>query len=112
MNARISSYILALIFFASGGAKLLSLPFEVDAFLRWGYPREFMYFTGIVEIIGAFGLLITRLSSLSSLCLGEFDSNSALTVLPIPIDMTEGHDWLKNLTISPLSISSTKKTFK
>jgi putative oxidoreductase len=70
MNARISSYILALIFFASGGAKLLSLPFEVDAFLRWGYPREFMYFTGIVEIIGAFGLLILRLSSLSSLCLG------------------------------------------
>ncbi len=70
MNARISSYILALIFFASGGAKLLSLPFEVDAFLRWGYPREFMYFTGIVEIIGAFGLLIPRLSSLSSLCLG------------------------------------------
>ncbi|KGJ86772.1 DoxX family protein [Colwellia psychrerythraea] len=70
MIARILSYILALIFFASGCAKLLSLPFEVEAFVRWGYPSTFMYFTGIVEVFGALGLLITRLSSLSSLCLG------------------------------------------
>lgn len=69
MITRISSYILALIFFASGGAKLLSLPFEVEAFVRWGYPITFMYFTGIVEVSGAVGLLITRLSSLASLCL-------------------------------------------
>ncbi|GAA0817149.1 DoxX family protein [Colwellia sp. D2M02] len=72
MVARISSYILALIFFASGGAKLLSLPFEIEAFVRWGYPIEFMYLTGIIEVFGALGLLITRLSSLSALCLGGF----------------------------------------
>lgn len=70
MNVRILTYMLALIFLASGGAKLLSLPFEEEAFLRWGYSSTFMYFTGVVEVIGALGLLITRLSSLSSLCLG------------------------------------------
>lgn len=66
---RITSYVLALIFAASGGAKLLSLPFEVDAFARWGYPPAFMYVTGTLEVLGAIGLLIPRLSSLASLCL-------------------------------------------
>ncbi len=69
MITRISSYILALIFFASGGAKFMSLPFEVEAFARWGYPIEFMYLIGVVELVGAIGLLITRLSSFTSLCL-------------------------------------------
>ncbi|MFT5813822.1 MAG: putative oxidoreductase [Psychroserpens sp.] len=69
MNTHILSYIIALIFFASSGAKLLSLPFEVEAFARWGYPIEFMYFTGVVEFVGAIGLLIPRLSSFASLCL-------------------------------------------
>ena len=70
MNSRILCYILALIFFASGGAKLLSLPFEVEAFARWGYSIEFMYFTGVIELVGAVGLLLPRLSSFTSLCLG------------------------------------------
>ena len=70
MIIRISSYILALIFFASGGAKILSLPFEVEAFARWGYHIEFMYFTGVIECVGAIGLLIPRLTSFASLCLG------------------------------------------
>ena len=69
MNTRILSYILALIFFASGGAKLMSLPFEVEAFARWGYSSEFMYFTGVVEFVGAIALLIPRLSTFASLCL-------------------------------------------
>jgi uncharacterized membrane protein YphA (DoxX/SURF4 family) len=69
MNQRILSYILAFIFLASGGAKLLSMSFEIEAFERWGYPIEFMYFTGIVECLGALGLLVPRLSSLASACL-------------------------------------------
>ncbi|NVK25912.1 MAG: DoxX family protein [Gammaproteobacteria bacterium] len=69
MITRILSYILALIFFASGGAKLFSLSFEVEAFTRWGYSITFMYFTGILEVLGAIGLLIKRLSSLSAFCL-------------------------------------------
>nr|WP_010131542.1 DoxX family protein [Microbulbifer agarilyticus] len=69
---RISVYVLALIFFASGMAKLLSLQFEVDAFARWQYPIYFMYLVGVVEIIGAIGLLIPRFSALASLCLAGF----------------------------------------
>ncbi len=69
MSLRITSYILALIFAASGSAKLLSLPFEVEAFTRWGYSPAFMYVTGALEVLGAIGLLIPRLSSLASLCL-------------------------------------------
>lgn len=69
MITRILSYILALIFFASGAAKLLSLPFELEAFARWGYPIEFMYFIGVAECLGAIGLLIPRLSSCAALCL-------------------------------------------
>lgn len=42
----------------------------------------------------------------ASRVLPEFDSNSALTIVPKPIDMTEGKDWLVNLAISPLSFSS------
>lgn len=69
MITRILSYILAFIFFASGAAKLLSLPFELEAFARWGYPLEFMYFIGVAECLGAIGLLIPRLSSCAALCL-------------------------------------------
>ena len=50
-----------------------------------------------------------RVAFSASRILPEFDSNSALTVVPKPIDMTEGKDWLENLAISPLSFSSIKK---
>ncbi|MGL4600050.1 MAG: DoxX family protein [Plesiomonas sp.] len=51
-------YLLLSIFFGSGTAKLLSLPFEIAAFSRWGYPQELMYFIGAFEVIGALGLLL------------------------------------------------------
>ena len=47
-----------------------------------------------------------RVAFSASRVLPEFDSNSALTIVPKPIDMTEGKDWLENLAISPLSFSS------
>ena len=50
-----------------------------------------------------------RVAFSASRILPEFDSNSALTVVPKPIDMTEGKDWLENLAISPLSFSSINK---
>lgn len=69
MRPRLLTYLLALVFAASGGAKLLALPFEVEAFARWGYSLEFMYFTGALEVAGALGLLVPRLSALAALCL-------------------------------------------
>ena len=69
MTSKIVSSLLALIFALSGGAKLLDLPFETEAFSRWGYPVEFMYLTGVLELAGAVGLLLPRLSALAALCL-------------------------------------------
>lgn len=69
MITRSITYILAVIFLTSGGAKLASLPFEVEAFARWGYSPAFMYLTGVLEVAGAVGLFLPRLSALSSLCL-------------------------------------------
>lgn len=64
-----ASYLLALIFLASGTAKLLGLPFELEAFARWGYPLWFMYLTGVLEVAGGIALLWPRFSALASLCL-------------------------------------------
>lgn len=48
---------LAVIFLASGVAKLAALGFEQAAFARWGYPLWFMYAVGAAETLGALGLL-------------------------------------------------------
>ena len=69
MTLRVVTYILAAVFAASGIAKLLSLEFELEAFARWGYPISLMYVTGTLELAGAIGLLIRRLSALAALCL-------------------------------------------
>lgn len=63
------SVILAAIFAASGVTKVLSLSFEVEAFTRWGYSMFLMYLTGALELTGAVGLVIPRLSALASFCL-------------------------------------------
>jgi putative oxidoreductase len=52
---------LSLIFLASGGAKLLQLPFEVAAFARWDYPSWFMLAAGTVEVLGGLALWLPRL---------------------------------------------------
>lgn len=69
MNLRIVSIVLALIFLASGGAKLLALDFEIEAFERWGYSLALMYAIGVLEVAGGIGLLVHRLSALASTCL-------------------------------------------
>jgi uncharacterized membrane protein YphA (DoxX/SURF4 family) len=69
MSLRIVSILLALVFAASGVAKLVSLPFEVEAFARWGYPPAFMYLTGVLELAGAVGLLLRPLAALAAFCL-------------------------------------------
>ncbi|MBE0482346.1 MAG: DoxX family protein [Bacterioplanes sp.] len=66
MKVTIISIVLALIFFASGAAKLASLEFEIVAFERWGYALWFMYAIGAIEVIGAVGLLLKRVSALAS----------------------------------------------
>ena len=67
MKIKMITDLLALIFFLSGGAKLLGLEFELEAFGRWGYPLWFMYLTGVIEVAGAVALMIPRLSSVAAL---------------------------------------------
>jgi putative oxidoreductase len=63
MKTQALSVVLSLVFLASGGAKLAGLEFEIVAFERWGYPLWFMYFIGAVEVTGAVGLLVRRVSA-------------------------------------------------
>ena len=58
--------IITLIFVASGGAKLLGLQFELDAFERWGYPVWFMYLTGVIEVAAGLAIWIKPLRFLAS----------------------------------------------
>lgn len=79
MTTRAVSVILAAIFAASGAAKLFSLSFEVEAFTRWGYPVSFMYVTGVLELAGAVGLVIPRLSALAAFCLAGLMAGAVAT---------------------------------
>lgn len=63
MKTKALSTLLALIFLASGLAKLASLEFELVAFERWGYPIWFMSLIGVVEVAGGVGLIIQRFSA-------------------------------------------------
>jgi len=63
MKTQALSVVLSLVFLASGGAKLVGLEFEILAFERWGYPLWFMYFIGSVEVAGAMGLVVRRVSA-------------------------------------------------
>lgn len=67
MALNLVNALLILIFIASGSAKLAGLEFELAAFERWGYPLWFMYFTGVVEVLGGLGLLLDKLRKLVSL---------------------------------------------
>jgi uncharacterized membrane protein YphA (DoxX/SURF4 family) len=69
VKTKVLSILLALIFLASGLAKLASLEFELVAFERWGYPIWFMYSIGAVEVLGGLGLLIQRLSAAAAAAL-------------------------------------------
>ena len=72
MKHPIPTTLLLLIFVASGLAKLASLPFELAAFARWGYPLWFMYLTGVIEVLGGLLLLWPRVASLVAAGLGCF----------------------------------------
>jgi len=59
--------IIFVIFAAEGITKLISLPFHVNYFTQSGYPLSFMYLIGILELAGAIGILIPKLSLLANI---------------------------------------------
>lgn len=50
--------VLAILFITSGGAKFIGKMNE--QFLAWGYTADFAVMIGILEILGAIGLLVKR----------------------------------------------------
>jgi len=55
--AMVLQVLLGLAFLGAGGSKLAGSKEAVNDFERFGYPRWFMYVTGVVEITGAMGML-------------------------------------------------------
>ncbi len=61
--------LLAFVFLMAGGMKLLSKPLMVREFEQVGLGQWFRYFTGSLEVTGAVGLLIPKLSRWAALLL-------------------------------------------
>src|SRR6266404_5646335 len=59
----------ALAFVAAGGSKLAGAPAMVEVFDKVGRGQWFRYFTGLLEVAGAIGLLIPRYAFYASVVL-------------------------------------------
>jgi putative oxidoreductase len=62
----IVSILLAAMFLAAGGPKLLFLDKVKPMFVHYGYPAWFAGLIGSCEVLGAIGLLIPRLAGLAA----------------------------------------------
>ena len=56
----ILSGLVAVAFIGAGGTKLVGVPAMVEMFAKVGLGQWFRYFTGLLEVAGAIGLLIPR----------------------------------------------------
>ena len=54
------SGLVALAFLGAGGAKLAGTAVMVELFAKVGLGQWFRYFTGLLEVVGAIGLLMSR----------------------------------------------------
>jgi putative oxidoreductase len=78
----VAQVLLALFFAFAGINKLGGLQQEVvDAFTEIGFGQWFRYFTGVLELADAVGLLIPRLSGLAALGLAGVMVGAVLTHL-------------------------------
>lgn len=86
--------ILTLQFIANGLDRLTSPDNWERRFSNWGYPNNFFYFVGIIEIILAIGLITPKLIRYSLI---------STSVLMIPATIThliaqDGHFWVPLIT--------------
>ena len=58
--------LLALTFLMTGISKLASVPPSPENFARWGFSPSFRFAIGAIEVLGAVGLLVPRLSTLAA----------------------------------------------
>ncbi|CAN7472722.1 DoxX family protein [Bosea sp. LjRoot237] len=77
--------LLAAVFAAAGGAKLVGAQPMVDAFAMIGFGQWFRYLTGAIELAGAAALLLPALSGFAAVLLAATMLGATLahlTVLP------------------------------
>ena len=72
-KAKIFSWVLrilgATVFLAAGGSKLVGVEMMVGIFEQIGFGQWFRYITGLVEVVGAIGLLLPSTVGLGGLLL-------------------------------------------
>jgi hypothetical protein len=61
--------LLALAFASAGGAKLYGVPMLVEEFQHMGLGQWFRYFTGTLELLGAFLILVPSLAAFGAVLL-------------------------------------------
>jgi putative oxidoreductase len=81
VGARILQVVIALAFFAAGGAKVAGAPFMVQLIAQIGVGQWFRIVTRTVEIIGASALMHPRFTALDGLWLGATMFFAVLTHL-------------------------------
>jgi putative oxidoreductase len=77
----------------AGGIKLISVPGMVQEFAQIGLGQWFRYFTGVLEVSGAIGLLIPKVRFWAALqiavvMVGATFTNIAVLHVPIPARVT------------------------
>ncbi len=87
--------ILALLFLFAGGAKLIGNSAMVDEFARIGIGQWFRYFTGVLEVGGAIGIVVPAVRFWAALLIagvmtGATIANLAILHLPGTAGLTFG----------------------
>jgi putative oxidoreductase len=77
---------LAIVFVFAGGAKLFSAPAMVQEFAQIGIGQWFRYFTGILEVSGAIGVLIPK-----------YRFWAALQIAVVMVGATTANMWILHL---------------
>ena len=75
------SALLALVFLSVGSLKLMSRPVTIQEFAQVGLGQWFRYFTGILEVAGAIGLLIPALARWAAVLLATVMSGAVVAHL-------------------------------
>ena len=63
------SVALAVVYGFAGMAKLLGAEMMAERFALWGYPDVMMFAVGMIEVLGAVGLLLPKLASPAAIML-------------------------------------------